>query len=329
MTYILVNSCEIIQRQFKTDDLKEAEEEMHNRASYDCQLLKSFYIDDPQKVYNNYSICSVNKSSNTLSYRILNTFKYDVATKTLKQLSEKTQNVSTPLKVEKLDIGNMFGYADELVKKQQPKKEEKKIIPERNDSPPEMCMEQSSLDSASIDNASVDNASVDDAYVDGASDYEDLLDQELPDDIDNKSELEQFRSEIQRLKMEREKKVKTIEAHEEEHDEIFKEVVDERCELHTKEKKEILEKEKLERQKRKFENDKKVYLKVKADIQTGDLTENNVPILFRTTYKILKELEDNEKFDVPNAFEEFMKIYTKVMEEEKNKYDANDPYGIF
>lgn len=91
-------------------------------------------------------------------------------------------------------------------------------------------------------------------------------------------------------------------------------------------KSEFKRKEKLTEQKNRFDANKKAYLMMKKNIETGLLKEDKIPILFEKEYPIYKFMDNTNILNTDNAFETFFKLYDELYKTNvKPEYvDIND-----
>lgn len=115
---------------------------------------------------------------------------------------------------------------------------------------------------------------------------------------------------IKKLEEEKENKEDFIEEHE---PDIIK-FADEYYDAQATAKREKKEKEKRDAKIVLFKVDKETYKKIKKDVENKVIQEQDVSILFKKKYEILKEMEQNHQLDVENDFEIFC---SKMPEEEK------------
>lgn len=364
MEYILVNTCETIQNQFISQNLQYVEREFFGRITHDLDVLRSYGVSDFNKVYDNYTIYKVTRSPQTHFFQIVETYKFEITTNKFKCVNQ-IQHINTPTKIESSVASTALAHADAILSK---KTEDVQLFDitckKQTNSTVDFDINEDVSDkkgkklSSKNDVSLVDDPFGDEEYEDEDEDdeddeYEEEDDDELVDDVDDDpdvvpysedtdtdtdtedenddtSELKTVKEKIKQLQELQAVKKARIEEFEKKRDKAREKLADEMCEVSLAKKKEQYEKEKLEESKRKFAVDRNVYEKIKEDVLSGKLDENNITPFFINTYKVLREMDTNNTLQDPDAFNIFMKSYADLVNKLKDTIKEEDePYGIF
>ena len=142
---------------------------------------------------------------------------------------------------------------------------------------------------------------------------------ETKQDISEDLSEEQIKQELDRLIKIRETKLDTIfklQDKKELEQENYTNVL---CDINTAKMKNKLIKEKLEREKRKYDGAKSTYNKIKSDLNLPStdrpFDESNIPILFADKYPIFKFMDENNLLNTANEFEIYYDMYTALVDE--------------
>jgi hypothetical protein len=100
------------------------------------------------------------------------------------------------------------------------------------------------------------------------------------------------------------------------------------CDISTEKRILRMQKEKEEEKLRIFESDKKVYEKIKIDINKEKISEDNIPELFIKQYPILKFMDLNNLLNTDNDYDTYKSLYDEMYPKPTNKNDPYIPHNI-
>ena len=348
-TYILINKSDIVQNQVVSQSMKDLELEFSGRTQHDIDLLKLYNITDYAKIYDNYVIYKIFVSSKTQNYTILEKYLYDTSKNKFVTFADKTSTIKDTPEIQNnpSDKTRLFGIkcekcappcamSDEILSQH----EHEKIHSNKN------CMNNlpiygdihhRDIRDMLLSRGNHFQSDEQDIFSDGEEymkDDEEQSDQSEQCMSDDETyDMHEIEEKLKHMKDLRKSKRNFIEKFETEHqsekDNFKSELEDKMSDMSFQKKETLREQEKCKENKRKFIVDRDTYEnKLKNDIASGKLSENNIPSFFKNTYKILKELDDAKELDKDDAFEKFMDKYTQLVSNNSDSNCDDDPFGI-
>lgn len=123
--------------------------------------------------------------------------------------------------------------------------------------------------------------------------------------VPNLEEIEKKLNYLTKLKQEEEKGLSIIKEEYEKKEEEYRE---EKAKMDKLKQKMKQDQEKWEEIEKKFYADKKLYFIFKNEISTGQRDEDDVPILFKDTYPLFKQLDEESKLDVEDEIKTYLEL---------------------
>ena len=138
--------------------------------------------------------------------------------------------------------------------------------------------------------------------------------QTKPEEIINSDniELEEFEKQIKLLediKKQEEEKIKKIR---ETHNNEKGEYLDYSCEVNGEKMLDRINNERLNEKRRIFDHDKRLFITLYDEIKAGERSEDNIPVLFKQKYPILKFMNDIDHLDTDNDFESYTELFNEI-----------------
>jgi hypothetical protein len=150
-----------------------------------------------------------------------------------------------------------------------------------------------------------------------------MLNDELDNELDN---IEKQMMELLELKEKEEKKLQELAEEQNKQNNTY---ADELCELNSLKIKERLAKENEEQRLNEFNASKNSYKYIETDIKKGKLSENNIPVLFKRKYPILKFMDLNGHLDTDNDYELYCELYSNMYDDEEDVDEVVNETDIF
>jgi predicted RNase H-like nuclease (RuvC/YqgF family) len=121
-------------------------------------------------------------------------------------------------------------------------------------------------------------------------------------------QLQQKINELEQIKKQEDSKLSEMKKTVQPTEEKYQEYLEEKAKLDNLKKELKQDQEKWEEIEKKFEADKKLYFIFKNEIATEQRSENNIPILFKDTYPIFKQLDEESKLNNDEEIKHYLEL---------------------